>query len=105
MLRRLANDAMRSDPKAIKLLLALVDRYADSTEAKLQLGEMLAEDREILAQYLREPAAAVEAAAKADDEEERAMATEARMLRGPVAQRLPGLLAQGVHDPLSGPRL
>jgi Family of unknown function (DUF5681) len=55
MLRRLVNDAMRSDAKAMKLLLALVDRYADTTEAKVQLGELLAEDQMILAQYLREP--------------------------------------------------
>jgi hypothetical protein len=27
MFRRLANDAMRSDPRAVKLLLSLVDRY------------------------------------------------------------------------------
>jgi hypothetical protein len=27
MLRRLANDAMRSDPNAIRLLLPLIDRY------------------------------------------------------------------------------
>ena len=33
MLRRLANDAMRSDPNAIKLLLSLIDRYSDSPEA------------------------------------------------------------------------
>jgi hypothetical protein len=30
MLRRLANDAMRNDPGALKLVLSLVDRYADS---------------------------------------------------------------------------
>ena len=52
--RGLANDAMRSDAKAMKLLLALVDRYAQSTEAKVQLGELLAEDQEILTQYLPE---------------------------------------------------
>jgi hypothetical protein len=52
MLRRLANDAMRSDAGAIKLLLSLIDRYAESTETTLHLGEMLAEDRDILAQYL-----------------------------------------------------
>jgi Family of unknown function (DUF5681) len=56
MLRRLANDAMRSDQRAIKLLLALVDRYAEAPETALQLGRMLAEDEEILAQYLQEPA-------------------------------------------------
>ena len=55
MLRRLLNDAVRSDAKAMKLLLALVDRYAETTEAKVHLGELMAEDREILAQYLLEP--------------------------------------------------
>jgi len=33
MLRRLANDAMRSDPHAIRLLFLLIDRYSDSPEA------------------------------------------------------------------------
>ena len=56
MLRRLANDAMRSDPRAMKLLLSLVDRYAESPQTAVQLGEVLAEDQAILAQYLQEPA-------------------------------------------------
>ena len=55
MLRQLANDAMKSDQKAIKLLLSLLDRYSKSSETTLQLREMLDEDEEILAQYLREP--------------------------------------------------
>jgi hypothetical protein len=46
---------MRSDAKAMKLLLALLDRYAETTEAKVQLGELLAEDQKILAEYLRAP--------------------------------------------------
>jgi len=71
MLRRLVNDALRSDAKAMKLLLSLVDRYADTTEAKVQLSELLAEDQQILAQHLTEPAApSAESAAKADDDEE-----------------------------------
>ncbi len=70
MLRRLANDAMRSDPRAIKLLLSLVDRYGDSPEAALRLGDVLAEDRAILAQYLQQPAGpGPEAAWKPEDEE------------------------------------
>jgi hypothetical protein len=60
MLRRLVNDAMRSDAKAMKLLLALVERYAETTEAKVQLGDLLAEDQTILAQYLLEPKASAE---------------------------------------------
>lgn len=56
IIRRLANDAMRSDPRAIKLLLSLVDRYGESPATKVQLGEMLAEDETILAEYLQDPA-------------------------------------------------
>jgi hypothetical protein len=56
MLRRLVNDAMRSDPRALKLLLSLVDRYGDSPEAAVHLGDVLDEDRAILAQYLQERA-------------------------------------------------
>jgi hypothetical protein len=70
MLRRLANDAMRSDPRAMKLLLSLVDRYGDSPEVALRLGDVLAEDREILAQYLQGPAGlGQEADGKPDDAE------------------------------------
>ena len=64
MLRRLLNDAIRSDAKAMKLLLALVDRYAETTEAKVQLSELLAEDQAILAQYLPEPEASAGELAK-----------------------------------------
>jgi hypothetical protein len=53
MLRRLANDAMRSDPRAMKLLLFLIDRYAESPEVGPHLEEMLAEDREILMHFLQ----------------------------------------------------
>ena len=55
MLRRLANDALRGDAGTVKLLLSLVDRYGDSPEAAIKLVDMLAEDREILAQYLPRP--------------------------------------------------
>jgi hypothetical protein len=69
MLRRLVN-AMRSDPRAVKLLLSLVDRYEDSPQATLHLGDVMAEDRAILAQYLQEPAGpSPEAAWKPEDEE------------------------------------
>jgi Family of unknown function (DUF5681) len=61
ILRRLANDAMRSEPRALKLLLALYDRYGESPETDLHLGEILAEDREILAQFLQESPAIVSA--------------------------------------------
>jgi hypothetical protein len=54
MFRRLANEAMR-EPRAMKLLLSLIERYGASPEATPHLGDVLAEDREILAQYLPEP--------------------------------------------------
>jgi hypothetical protein len=54
MLRRLANDAMRGEQRSIKFLLMLLEHYGDSSQTKLQLGEMLAEDAEILAEYLDE---------------------------------------------------
>lgn len=56
MLRRLTNDAMRSDHRAIKLLVDLLDRYGDAPEATIQVNELLAEDEEILKHYLKLPA-------------------------------------------------
>lgn len=56
MFRRLVRDALRSDARAMKFLLSLVDRYCDSPETALPLGEVLAQDRAILAQYLSEHA-------------------------------------------------
>jgi hypothetical protein len=56
ILRRLANDAIRSEPRALKLLLALNDRYGESAQIDLHLDDILAEDREILASFLNQPA-------------------------------------------------
>lgn len=56
MLRRLANDAMRSEPVALKLMLSLFDRYGDSGEATFKLDEILEEDKAILASFLKAPA-------------------------------------------------
>jgi hypothetical protein len=56
MLRRLANDAMRSEPAAVKLMLSLVDRYGQSPEAAIHIDEILAEDKAILVNYLKQPA-------------------------------------------------
>lgn len=67
MFRRLANDAMRGDQKAVKFLLSLIDRYGDSPQATLPLRELLAEDEAILAQYLSDPAPAVGDGAGVDD--------------------------------------
>lgn len=54
MLRRLANDAMRNEPTALKLMLSLYDRYGESPEAGLRLDEVLAEDKAILASFLKQ---------------------------------------------------
>lgn len=51
-LLRLGQDAMRGDHKAIKLFLSLLDRYGASPEARLQIQDLLAEDRQILDEYL-----------------------------------------------------
>jgi hypothetical protein len=59
MLSRLANEAVRTDPRALKLMLSLMDRYAEAPEVGPQLEEMLAEDRDILMRFLHEPAGSV----------------------------------------------
>jgi hypothetical protein len=71
VLRRLANDAMRNDPKALRLLLSLIDRYAESPEAELHLEEMLAEDRAILMHFLQQPAGPAAELKEEDDDTER----------------------------------
>jgi hypothetical protein len=52
MLRRLANDAMRSEPSALKLMLSLVDRYGETPETSLSVDEIHAEDQAIIQKYL-----------------------------------------------------
>jgi hypothetical protein len=51
-LRRLASDALGGDNAAMKLLLALIDRYGVSPEMAVTLGDLIAEDQQILARYL-----------------------------------------------------
>jgi hypothetical protein len=41
---------------ALKLMLSLFDRYGQSPEAGIRLDEVLAEDKTILANYLKHPA-------------------------------------------------
>src|ERR1700716_1452267 len=41
MLRRLANDAMHSDPHARRLLVSLIDRYSDSPDANNVTGTVV----------------------------------------------------------------
>jgi len=64
-------DAMRSDPRAMKLLLFLIDRYAESPEAAPHLEEMLAEDREILMHFLQQPAGTAAERGKKSESTER----------------------------------
>jgi hypothetical protein len=45
MLRRLANDAMRSEPVALKLILSLFDRYGESPEAGTRSSRMMLSPR------------------------------------------------------------
>lgn len=55
ILRRLAHEAIRNDPKALKLFLSLVERYAQSPDGELKLQDLTAEDHAILAQYWPQP--------------------------------------------------
>ena len=52
MARRLRNDALRGDAKAIKLSIELMRRHSETKETAVQFDELQAQDREILAQYL-----------------------------------------------------
>ena len=54
MLRRLANDAMRGEPVALKSMLSLFDHYGESPEAGIRIDEVLAEDKAILENFLKE---------------------------------------------------
>jgi hypothetical protein len=51
MLHRMSSEALRGDKAALKLLLPLYERYADSTDGARQTEELLREDMEILAKY------------------------------------------------------
>lgn len=53
MFRRLRNDAIRGDAKALKLLMAFNERYGGSPESVTDLTAMQAEDLAILAAYTR----------------------------------------------------
>ena len=54
MIRRLRNDALRGDAKAIKLSIELMCRRSETHESTIPFDELRAQDREILAQYLPE---------------------------------------------------
>jgi hypothetical protein len=53
VLRRLANDAMRNETSAVKLILTLVERYGESPATQIQIEDLLAEDRAILERFLK----------------------------------------------------
>ena len=53
MLLQLANDATRGDPRALKLILDVADRYGRQAEGSVQSEDMTSEDLEILADYLQ----------------------------------------------------
>jgi hypothetical protein len=50
---RLVNDALLGDPRALKFLFPLIERYLESPEGGQHLEEMLAEDQAILATFLK----------------------------------------------------
>ena len=52
MLRQLANDAMRGDQRALKLLMEFVHRYGSEAEGTVRPEEITSEDLEILSNYL-----------------------------------------------------
>jgi hypothetical protein len=51
IIRGLVNDAARRDPKAIRTLLALTDRYGKTDATTINPGDLAAEDQRILEQY------------------------------------------------------
>ena len=53
ILLRLANEAMKSDKTAIKVFFALVERYGTSPEVVANMSELLNEDQQVLAEYLK----------------------------------------------------
>jgi Family of unknown function (DUF5681) len=53
MLRQLTNDAMRGDPRALKLMMGFLHRYGAEVEGgTVRSEEMTSEDLEILSDYL-----------------------------------------------------
>ena len=52
MMRRLVNDALRSTPSAVKLLLSIIERHGETLGSELRLEDLQSEDQAILARYL-----------------------------------------------------
>ena len=53
-MHRLINNGLRGEKPALKLVLSLLDRYGESRETKINLGELLKEDSAILAKAMRD---------------------------------------------------
>jgi Family of unknown function (DUF5681) len=71
MVLRLVNDALRSVPSAVKLLLSIIERHGESPDAELRPEDLAAEDRAILARYLGTPLEPnAEQAHNSDDEDD-----------------------------------
>ncbi len=54
IMHRLSSDALRGEKAAIKLVVALAEKYGDAPESKINLSEFLSEDAAILAQLRRD---------------------------------------------------
>lgn len=52
IIQGIINDAARRDPRAVRLLFALMDRYQDSTEAQVEAADLSAEDQAIIQRYV-----------------------------------------------------
>jgi Family of unknown function (DUF5681) len=52
-LHQLTNDAMRGDQRALKLLMEFLHRYGAEVEGTVRSKEVISEDLDILADYLR----------------------------------------------------
>jgi hypothetical protein len=58
IIRGIVNDAARRDPRAIRLLLGLVDRHAPDAASKAASVPLLSDDEAVIADYLARHAAA-----------------------------------------------
>ena len=63
---RLRSEALRGDKAALKILLPLLERYAEAGEGALGAKELMAEDLEVLARYAKAVGAAPEEARSAE---------------------------------------
>jgi hypothetical protein len=52
IIRGIVNDAAKRDQKAIRILLALTDRYGKSDTPTIDAGDLTADDRRLIEQYV-----------------------------------------------------